>query len=486
MTTSDVQVSWQDYLAVAHRRKGCFLVAFGVVLLSGVLFALFAPKIYEAQALIAVQNEKLINPLIQGLAMPTQVSERLNTLREEILSWSNLSRLIAVHELDRGIPKGDKVAYEQLVQKLREDIRVKMRGTALIQVGYEGHDPTTVQQMVNSLTDIVIARDTAIQVQEANAAINFIEAELEVYRKKLEDSEQKLREFKEVYMTQMPMATALNDQLKNLELQLANLLIDNTEDHPRVKDVKRQIEEVRKRRDAEIARLVAKGVLKDSEAAKDLTSEDAKKLQAALTSVVKGLEAPAVSQPGSQISVTSQGTTIQLNDAAAASLTLAPREQQELVRLTRDYSVNETIYRGLLEKLERAKITGRLGEDKGGGKFAIIERARFPLRPIRPNPVQVLLITVIAGIALGISTVILAEYFDSAIQTADEAAEFLDIPVLGSIPTIMTDTDVEQRRQRRSWTSLKRHSKGYLNRLKTKVSGPVWTRMDQVLLRLGL
>lgn len=484
MSAPDVQVGWQDYLAVAQRRKVFFLVPFGLIMAIGLAVAIFSPRIYSAQSLIAVQNETLINPLIQGLAMPTQVGDRLNTLREEILSWSNLTRLITEHGLDSGISKDNKIALDGLVQKLRQDIKVRMRGITLIEVSYEGTERDKVQQMVNSLTDIVIQRDTAIQEQEANTAVNFIEAELGVYRKKLEDSEKKLREFKEVYMTQMPVATALNDQLKGLELQLSNLMIDNTEDHPRVVEVKRQITEVRRQRDAEVARLVAKGVLVNP----DETLQPAaaqEKAKATYTALVQGLEAPGIPQTASpQIAVTTpQGATIQMNDAAASTLTLAPRQQQELTALTRDYSVNETIYRGLLEKLERAKITGRLGEDKEGGKFAIIERARYPLQPIKPNLVQVFLISLVVGIALGVGAVMVAEYLDQAIQSPEEAGEFLEMPVLGTIPTIVTEGDIEARYHRRKgWVSYRAN----LERLKTHVVQPIWSRVDRFFVRWGL
>ncbi len=482
----ETHISWQDYLAVAQRRRWFFIVPFAASMLMGIVIMISSARIYSAEALIAVQNETLINPLIQGLAMPTEVGERLNTLREEILSWSNLSRLIEKHQLDVGIPKNNKVAYDKLVQKLREDIKVKMKGVTLIEVSYEGTDQAKVQEMVNSLTDIVIERDTAIQQQEANNAINFIETELAVYRKKLEDSEKKLREFKEVYMTQMPVATALNDQLKSLELQLSNLLIDNTEEHPRVIEVRRQIEEVRRQRDAEIKRLVEKGVLVNLDEMNQNAAEAKAKAQAAYQQLVQGLESPEVRPNSPQIAVSPQGTTIQLSDAAASSLTLSPKQQQELTGLTRDYSVNESIYRGLLEKLERAKITGRLGEDKEGGKFVVIERARFPLRPIKPNLIQVLIISLVVGIALGIGLVLLVEYLDQAIQSTEEAAEFLQLPVLGSIPTILTEDDLTAQRQKRTWKFFKDKSKTVFSRLKTRVADPVISRFDQALLRIGL
>lgn len=482
-----VQVGWQDYLAIAFRRRLFFFVPVVLALLGGLGVSLFAPRVYEATALIAINSEKLINPLIQGLAVPTEIADRLQTLREEILSWTNLNRLITMHHLDARIPKDKPMALERLVGNLRKDIKVKLRGQTLIQVSYAGRQPGKVQEIVNSLTDIVIERNAAIQEDEAKTAISFIEAEMGVYRTKLEDSEKALREFKEVHMTQMPVATALNTQLRDLEVQLSNLLIDNTEEHPRVVDVRRKIDEVRKQRDAEIQRLVEKGVLEGSDPEMHEQLLNQLSAQQTVAAVVQGMESPGVPVGGGTALVVGQGEggaqTIQISDAAAASLTLAPRQQQELTRLTRDYSVNESIYRGLLEKLEKAKITGRLGEDDQGGKFTIIERARYPLKPTRPVPLQVMLIALVGGIAVGILSVMIAEYLDQSIQNAEEATDVLELPVLGMISTILTEDDVRARTARRKhWAS----PTTWWDQLKVNVAQPVWQRVDQVLLRLGL
>ena len=499
-TSAEIQVSWEDYLAVALRRKWFFLVPCLAVFLGGVAYAILSPRIYMAKAVILVQSEKLVNPLMQGLAMPSAVADRLGTLREEILGWSNLLQLISTHHLDANISKDAKnsqLAYEQLVKQLRNDVSVRMKGRSLIQVSYEGRDPAKVQEIVNSLADIVIERDRAIKEKEANTAVGFIEAELSVYRQKLEGSEKKLREFKELYMTQMPVAATLNKQLRSLELTLSTLLISNTQEHPRVIEVKRQIEEVRRQRDAEIQRLVTKGVLTQEspelyqEVLQKLSAPEAaggdetvQKARETYNSIVEGLESPEVPQAGPQVAITPEGTTtVQINDAAAASLTLSPRQQQELARLTGDQSVNAAIYRGLLEKLERAKITGLLGEDEEGGKFVIIERARYPLKPVEPNVPRTLMIALFFGIVVGIGTVVLAEYLDQAIQTADEAAELLAIPALGSISTITTDADVEAKHRRiKSHFSLT----DQWQRFKAHVVNPLWSRVDRALVRWGL
>jgi hypothetical protein len=174
---------------------------------------------------------------------------------------------------------------------------------------------------------------------------------------------------------------------------------------------------------------------------------------------------------------------VQLSDAAAASLTLSPRQQQELSRLMRDYEVNDTLYQGLLEKLERARITGRLGGDEEGGKFTILERARLPLRPVKPKVLQVLLFALIGGIGVGVLSVVVAEYLDRSIQTSEEAEEVLGVPVLGSISAIITAGDLAARRERRKqWFSFPDR----LAQLKTYVVRPVWARIDRALVRWGL
>lgn len=500
MAAPDVQISWQDYLAVGLRRKRYLVIPLVASLCVGLWVAVFSPRIYAANAVLLVQSEKLINPLIQGLAMPMAIGDRLNTLREELLSWSNLSRLIKTHQLDKNIAPNDAVAFEKLVNKLRDDIAIRMKGGALIQVRYEGRDPAQVQQLVNTLADIVIERNTAIQEQEANTAVNFIEAELNVYRQKLEEAEQKLREFKELHMTQMPVATALNAKLRGLELTLSNLMIDNMEAHPRVQEVKRQIEETRRQRDEEVRRLVAKGIIADTDAelyqdlvaklgtpeAANATDPNMQKANDAYHSLVQGLETPEI-QPTQvpTIAMTqeqAQGGAIEVDDLAATTLTLAPRQQQELSRLRRDYSVNAQIYRGLLEKLERAKITGRLGDDEQGGKFVIIERARYPLEPFSPNVGQVFLVSLLVGLVLGAATVVAAEYLDQAVQNADEVMELLEVPVLGSIATIVTEGDLAERKHRRSPAGMRQHG----DRLKAQVANPVWARVDRLLVRWGL
>ena len=234
MIQSETQVGWQDYLAIVLRRRWVFLIPCGLIVAVAMTVGLFLPKVYRAETLLLVENQQVINPLMQGLAVSTPVSERLRTLREELLSWTSLSRL--THELKMNEHAKSPLAFERLIKRLQRDIYVILRGRDVIGIAYEDQDPKLAQTLVNTITGIYMKRHTESQTAEAETAISFLENEMAVYKTKLEESERALREFKELYVMQMPVANKLNDQVVELEVVLAQMLVENTEEHHRAPD----------------------------------------------------------------------------------------------------------------------------------------------------------------------------------------------------------------------------------------------------------
>ena len=111
---------------------------------------------------------------------------------------------------------------------LRSDIVVSDRRDNLLGLAYSSPDPALAQKLLNKVTEIYIQRSLQNQAAEADIAIRVIDSEMEVYRTKLEASERALREFKELYAMEMPVAMSLNDQVIQLEVLLAQLLVENT------------------------------------------------------------------------------------------------------------------------------------------------------------------------------------------------------------------------------------------------------------------
>ena len=504
MIPSETQIGWQDYLAIVIRRRWFFTVPCSAIVIIALIAGFFMPRIYRSETIILAQEPNIMNPLIQGLAVSTPVSQRLRTLREEILSWSSLSRLVHELKLDQGAKS--PIAFEKLIKGLQENISVSMRGGVLVRVAYEHEDPKRAQQIVSTVSTIFLERHLEEQASETGDAIDFIESEMAVYKKNLEDSEQALREFRELYATRMPVAVELNNQIIEMQIALANLLIENTEEHPTVIQVRRHILELKEKRNADIKQFVASSIAKGQDPARfeylkqamsdpnaALASTDPKvriaqeAYQAWVTRLDNPAPAPAPADAtGPQVQVITQtesGTQMEVLGGGVDAISLGPLQQQELARLTRGNQVNATSYQHLQQRLERAKISQRLGDSDEGLKFKILEPARLPLRPIKPNLWKIFFFGLLFGSFVGIGVAFVAEYLDQSFQTAEDLQAALELPVIGSISTIVTEADLEARnRRRQGWVSWKVN----LGRFKTYVVNPIWARVDQALLRWGL
>ena len=83
-----------DYLKIVFRRKWLLILPVVIGIIGGLTAGNVLPKIYEASALVLVEEGKVINPLIQGIAVSTSVAQRLSMLREQILGWDRVMQLI--------------------------------------------------------------------------------------------------------------------------------------------------------------------------------------------------------------------------------------------------------------------------------------------------------------------------------------------------------------------------------------------------------
>jgi succinoglycan biosynthesis transport protein ExoP len=132
-----------------------------------------------------------------------------------------------------------------------------------------------------------------------------------------------------------------------------------------------------------------------------------------------------------------------------------PRREQESAQITRDYESTRELFRSLLGKRGEATMAADLEQRQQGEHFRVIDPATRPDRPAGPNRFRIVLIGIV--LALGISgvAVVLAEHIDTSYRSAEEVRtlEFA-VPVLSTIPKIVTERDRRRRlRQRRLGTA---------------------------------
>jgi uncharacterized protein involved in exopolysaccharide biosynthesis len=119
-----------------------------------------------------------------------------------------------------------------------------------------------------------------------------------------------------------------------------------------------------------------------------------------------------------------------------ARVETAPRVEQQMVSLQREYQLEREAYASLTQKRQAALLNEELQRKQGGEQFAILVPASLPTEPTRPKPVRIMLMALVAGFALGGAGAVGREYLDRSIHDARGLREEFELPVLAEIPRI--------------------------------------------------
>ncbi len=393
-----------EYLKMLFRSKWLIISSTWLGLIIGIIACFTLPPKYRSSAVILIQEEKAINPLMQGLAVSSTVEDRMKNIKEQLLGWNSLVSLTKKLNLDRKID--NQKAFEALILGLRNDILVQVRGSNLIMISYFGKNPQETQLVAKTMTEILLEENMRAQTKETDVAINFIKEQLDLYKRKIKESE-----------------------VADYEDQLKRLLIDSTEEHPMVKDLRTKMETAKKELASGEYEITHAGKTVNSAATEALKQELEKMTQEAATGV-------NLTDPNAP------------TDPNTAIYKLMLIDKVDSV-VARDIKVNENIYNVLLQKLETAKITQRLEASREGTRYTIIDPPRLPLSPSKPNKPLVILGGIFAGMCLGVGLVFGREFLDSSFLDLEEARNFLNVPVLGAISRLTTEEEVNKEKEKR-------------------------------------
>jgi hypothetical protein len=109
-----------------------------------------------------------------------------------------------------------------------------------------------------------------------------------------------------------------------------------------------------------------------------------------------------------------------------------PEVEAEYSRLTRDYDVTRTQYNALLERLEKARLSGD-AEQTGTVKFNIVDPPSASFNPIFPNRPLLLIVVLLLGLGLGGGVAYLMHMLRPVFADSRSLADATGLPVLGSV-----------------------------------------------------
>jgi len=124
--------------------------------------------------------------------------------------------------------------------------------------------------------------------------------------------------------------------------------------------------------------------------------------------------------------------------AIQAKVDQAPRREQELIILSRDYENLKKQYNDLQAKKTEADISQDLEMRMKNAQFQILDPANLPNTPFKPNIKKVFAIAFLLASFFGFGGAIGLEVIDLSLHGVTDFKHFFDLPILASIPILET------------------------------------------------
>jgi polysaccharide chain length determinant protein (PEP-CTERM system associated) len=470
-----------DYLNVVRRRKWWLALPIASSVVIGLVLLEVLPKEYRSTATLAVAAP-VVSPNIVNQSPQFDNQERQRALQQQLLSPQILSRVVREEGLT-GAPD------DRLISRVRTSITIGVpdpvaqvnepRRLDAFLVSYGDPDPHHAQSIANRIVNVFVDENSKRRTQNAEGTAAFISGQLQESQKRLAALEAKLRTSKETYMGQLPEQTQANlATLSGMRQQLEANATALRGEQDRLSMVERQIDSVRQG-NADVVFVGPNGTAqsqtaesrvaqleRDLAAARAMYTDkhpEVQRLQDDLKSAKADADAEA-KQPASdrlarlnldptfrQLNADREMSRLRIRDLQRAEADLrrqigsyqarveaAPRVEQQLASLQRDYDLERQQYADLSTKLHAATIAEDVELKRSGEQFTVLYPATYPNEPTKPVPWRVMLVSIVAGIAIGAGLTLGREYLDRSVHDARDLREEFQLPILGEIGPIQT------------------------------------------------
>jgi polysaccharide chain length determinant protein (PEP-CTERM system associated) len=410
------------------------------------------PPRYRSSTLILVAPEQIPASFMPQMSAE-RVTRRLQTLRQEVQSRTRLETV--ARDLD---PYGTlgKEPLIDTIERMRAAVTVSVKGTDAFSIEFEHRDPRMAMLVADRLTTLFMEEVVGARERQVSEAYQFIDSQMQVAREQLEQKEAALRQYKERYMGQLPEQVQANlATLQRLQLEqqsVADSLRKATDAllllqsggpaaaaaGPAAPD---SLEVLR----AQLAALRTRYTDRHPDVKAVLSRISALESGAASAGAQVPPEDPAAAAAWQRVreaQLEVQELRERLADvdrriaAFQARVEAAPKREQEILGVTRDYQKLSENYTQLLSKKLDAEMAARLEQRSKGQQFRVIDPAYLPVRPSFPNRGLFALAGALAGLVCGIGLAVVADLLDPTLKEADEAAAALRLPLLAVVPYV--------------------------------------------------
>jgi succinoglycan biosynthesis transport protein ExoP len=464
----------RDYFHVLVRRRRVVLAVFVGVVALAALRTLLTRPVYEATSQIliertdpAVLSFKEVAPvdagrddyyqtqykLLQSRSLAERVIETLGLLNDPEYGGPRAPERIASIESQ---PPGQSPEMEAAIDALLARLSVRpVRNSRLVTVSVASYRPELAASVTNGVARTYIAQSLDTRFQTSSEAGDWLRAQIEDQRKKVESLDRQLQELKkeeglvnieerrplldqrleelgtalnetkterlqkEALWRQMaaarnpeelpevmrsPLVQSLRIELASLERRQAQLLERYLDRHPEVVEVREQIADTRVKIRAEAQRVVR------------AAENDYKAAAAQEASISRALE-------------TAKQEALELQSRAVG-----------YDSRKRELDAAQQVLNSLLSRAKEADVASQLESSN----IRIVDQAAVPKRPARPRTVRDIAFGILLGALLGVGAGVLLESLDNTLKTPDDVRVHLGVPLLGVIPEHRTRSESER------------------------------------------
>jgi hypothetical protein len=121
-----------------------------------------------------------------------------------------------------------------------------------------------------------------------------------------------------------------------------------------------------------------------------------------------------------------------------------PVREAEWNALTRDYTELRRHYDQLVAQNLQAQSAENLERNQKGSKFKIVDPARLPEKPSKPNFLRILLVALAAGLGVSVGSLVLLDFIDTSFKDVGELEEYIGVPVICALPFIEKEEEIKK------------------------------------------
>ncbi len=444
----------------ASARRGTLLAMFAGIALLFLLIAFLWQKKYTSFVQLKVDNKTAVE-VVAGVKTATETNEA-NVARETLFSADIMNKVL----LETGAISEETAPIERERAKARLMKKTSIHNieNQLLEIVVEDQDPSLAYETAKQFAELFLIKTKERSSGEAGKALDFVAAQVETYRTKLEDAEARLESFSQQYPgitastegnvdsrivelrrqkeaaelqyaeynarrvaieRQLANESAIlasnfrNEQVQNringLQAQIDQLSLQYTDDYPEIVSLRDQIRNLRAGGAASLGSL----------------SGPAAGLNPALQTIRTNL-ASVTREAESQRSKAAQLGAQLKNEISRSAV--SNKVEREMLELTRDYEINKSLFEELIRSQENVRISEALSKTEEGRLYNIEQEANFPVLPTGLRFMHIALIGLFLSIALPIAFLILFVKLDPRIRTQSAITDLLELPLLTTVP----------------------------------------------------